>query len=50
MTAVDVKNTFERVRQQLGETYWQLVNLKNITVIALMYIQFEFKEPEPLFP
>lgn len=50
MTAVDVKNTFERVRQQLGETYWQLVNLKNITVIASDVIQFEFKEPEPLFP
>ena len=50
MTAVDVKNTFERVRQQLGETYWQLVNLKNITVIAPDVIQFEFKESEPLFP
>ncbi len=50
MTAIDVKNTFERVRQQLGEAYWQLANLKTMTVIALDVIQFEFKEPEPMFP
>ncbi|MGR8824994.1 ABC transporter substrate-binding protein [Leuconostoc mesenteroides] len=49
MTAVDVKRTFERVRNEVGESYWQLVNLVDIILLADDIVQFKFSAPEPLF-
>ena len=49
MTSLDVKKTFERVKQRVGDRYWQLINLVKIVPRATDVVEFYFSASEPLF-